>query len=268
MKIKVACFQMDIAFGQESINIEKALEAIDILYTRETGIHFLSFPELVGTGFDYGYLTSLSLSDIERSFEKIIHAFSKKAKEYNVYIQCGSIVEACEGKVYNSAPLIDPAGTLLGTYHKNHLFPLMNEGDFFSPGDTPHVFTTHYGKIGIAICFDVRFPDLFRDLALGGAEIVFVPAQFPVARINHWDILLRARAIENQYFIAGTNRVGKDTDNIYPGHTMLLDPVGEEIGQRLENKPESWVVGTCDLDAITLTRKGLPSFCFSDKRME
>ena len=185
MKIKVASFQMDIAFGQESMNIKKALLAIDSLFNREAGIHFLSFPELLGTGFDYNYLRSLTLSGIESSFKRIIKAFSEKAIKYNVYIQLGSILEAKEGKVYNSAPLIDPQGNLLGTYHKQHLFPLMDEAAFFSPGNELNVFTTDLAKIGIAICFDVRFPTLFRELALKGAEIIFVPAQFPAARIKH-----------------------------------------------------------------------------------
>ena len=263
MEITVACFQSDVLFGDEHKNRQKALNAIDHIFSHiEKKIHFISFPELFTTGFDYDYLNSLSLADIDSSYKKTISLFSEKAIKYNVYIQLGTLPEPMGGKIYNSASLINPQGNLLGSYHKNHLFPLMNEDKFFTPGEDIKVFSCDSLRVGIAICFDIRFASLFNKLAILGAEIVFVPAQFPAVRINHWDILLRARAIENQYIVIGNNRIGKDPQNNYPGHSVILDPLGKNLTENRLPMLDHWVIGSFDTTVIKRIREDLPAFSY------
>ena len=134
-------------------------------------------------------------------------------------------------KVYKSAIILGPEG-IIRSYSKTHLFRLMNEHKYFTPGNTCDVFQTSFGRIGLVICYDIRFPELARGAALKGARILFVPAEWPYPRVSHWEFLLKARAIENQMFVVASNRVGSDKKNIFFEHSMVLDPAGETIAEQ------------------------------------
>ncbi len=133
----------------------------------------------------------------------------------------------------------------------------MGEDGFFSAGKNILVFQTPWARIGVAICYDLRFPELFRQMALDGAEIIFVPAQFPAVRIDHWDTLLKARAIENQIFIVGVNRIGYDPFNRFSGHTCIIDPMGKMRASGGEE--EGWVTCAIDLKMLDCVRRELPA---------
>jgi len=137
----------------------------------------------------------------------------------------GSLPELDNGTIYNTAYVID-RGELIGQYRKLHLFSTMREDKFLGAGDKSLVVETSVGKLGVAICYDLRFPELFRKLALAGAEIICVPAEWPKPRQEHWKTLLRARAIENQLFVVAANCCGVQGKLDFFGLSQLISPLG------------------------------------------
>jgi predicted amidohydrolase len=131
--------------------------------------------------------------------------------------------------VSNTAVLYAPDGALLGSYRKVHLFRLMQEHRYLAPGDRAVLCPTPWGSVGLAICYDLRFPELFRTMALAGAVLFLVPAQWPVRRIEAWLLLARARAVENELFVAACNRVGDDGQATFPGRSCVVDPWGNAL---------------------------------------
>ena len=253
-RIKIACLQMPIVWGKEEFNIQYVLNAFDGLQTENPDL--ICLPELFTTGFDYGYLKKRS----PRITWDILDKLSAKAKERHVYILAGTLPETAGDRIYNTLFILDPHGERAGFYRKMHLIPLMDEDAYFCAGKAPLIFQTPWGKIGVAVCYDLRFSDLFRSLALNGAEIVFVAAQFPAARIDHWDILLKARAIENQVFMVGLNRVGRDPSNEYPGHSCIVDPMGHI--RSWGGEAEGWMEGSIDLAEVEKVRRELPALFY------
>ena len=128
----------------------------------------------------------------------------------------------------------------------------MGEDTFFSPGTDCPVIETSLGRIGVCICYDLRFPAQFADLVLKEAEIVFIPAQFPHPRLDHWRILLRARAIENHIFVVGCNRIGSDGRHLFCGHSTIISPWGETLAEAGER--ESLIIAELDLDMVLESR--------------
>ena len=136
------------------------------------------------------------------------------------------MLELREGRVFNTFALFDARGETRAVYRKVHLFQLMGEQRWLTPGDCVVVAGLDWGKAGLAICYDLRFPELFRRCALEGASLLLVPAAWPKARVAHWQTLLRARAIENQYFVAGCNCVGAAKRETFGGRSAVVDPGG------------------------------------------
>lgn len=134
----------------------------------------------------------------------------------------------------------------------------MDEHQYLSSGDRLALVETAWGQVGLSICYDLRFPELFRAYALSGARIVVVPAEWPHPRLAHWQTLLRARAIENQMFIIACNRVGRTGSNTFCGHSAIIDPWGET---RIEGgESEDLLVATIDLDQVDAVRRQIPIF--------
>jgi predicted amidohydrolase len=147
------------------------------------------------------------------------------------------------GKASNASILFDPQGRIAGIYRKAHLFAMIREADHLASGNSLCIVDTPWGKIGLTICYDIRFPELFRTYALKGAMIVLSPMAFPHPRIEHWKTLVRARAIENQFFMIGTNRVGEENLGrcgkiSYCGASAIIDPWGVTVIEGSETKEE------------------------------
>lgn len=136
------------------------------------------------------------------------------------------------GGIFNTYMFYDSGQFLL--YRKQNLFPGMNEDKIYIPGDEPGIFETRFGKFGIAICYDLRFPEIFSTLKAHGAETIFVPAAFPRVRIDDWKDLLVQRAKDNQVKVVGINAVGNDGTNEFGGSTMVVDTNGEILLQEDE----------------------------------
>jgi len=253
-KVKVSIVQMDIALGDPKKSRETAISFIEEACRR--GSNFVVLPELWTTGYSLKNIRELA-EPLDGTTNTMLLNICSKWKIYVI----GSIAELRGGKIFNTATILGPEG-IVGSYSKVHLFCLMDEHKYFTPGDSCAVFQTSFGKIGMIICYDIRFPELARKFALNGAQILFVSAEWPYPRVAHWELLLKARAIENQMFMVATNRVGSDDRNTFFGRSMVLDPMGEVLVEGDDTE----LILTCelDMDLVSKTRSLIP--CFEDRR--
>jgi len=200
-------------------NFKNLLKSINIQ------LDFVVLPELWTTGYN------LKPYEIQSEYEnsEILRGISDLAKEKRTYILAGSIFYRENGNYYNRSFLFDRNGKIIGYYSKMKLFKGLNEHLIFKPGNEYGVFETEFCKIGIMICYDLRFPEIARKLTFMGAKIIFIPSEWPISRIEHFKTLLKARAIENQLFVIGVNRYGIENDNFFGGNSLVVSPKGEII---------------------------------------
>ncbi len=183
------------------------------------------------------------------------------AREHSAYVVATGI-EPVESKYYNTLVVTSPNGELLAKYRKVH--PFQEERKTFLCGDRLVLFEARGMKVGVEICYDLRFPELSRTLALEGAELILIPAAFPDPRSPHWNTLLAARAIENQLYVAAANRIGFGYDGkTYFGHSQLVDPWGVLLSRI--NSEERVVTASGDTSVIESVRQQIT--CYDD-RME
>jgi predicted amidohydrolase len=227
MKIRLALIQMDIILRRIEENLRRVDRFLDEALRFNPEI--ISLPELFSTGYDLEYIKEKA----EEIKEVTLNFIQNKARELNCYILAGSMPEKENEKIYNTSFFINKKGEILFKYRKINLFPPFKEDRYFCKGKE-----ISWGKIikegegiliGSLICYDLRFPHLFKELSQKKVDIIFLPSQFPNPRLNHWEILLKARAIENQIYIVGINRVGEDKDRSYFGNSMVVDPWGEVL---------------------------------------
>ncbi|KXZ40335.1 Predicted amidohydrolase [Alkalithermobacter thermoalcaliphilus JW-YL-7 = DSM 7308] len=195
----------------------------------------------------------------------ILNELSIAAKENNIYIVAGSIPEKENDKYYNTSYVFDKQGNIIAKHRKVHLYDVEIDGkitnkesDIFSYGNNITVFDTQYCKIGLSICYDIRFPEIFRIMEQKGAKLIIIPAAFnTITGPMHWDILLKSRAIDNQVYIAGVScaRDCKESYVVY-GHSKVIDPLGNTVGS-LDEK-EGILYSDINLDYISKVRKQLP----------
>jgi predicted amidohydrolase len=201
-------------------------------------------------------------------YEDIVESFCQMAQEQHVYALLGSIPHPIPNskKVYNESILIGPDGNVIATYRKMHLFDAtlpdgqeLNESRFVEPGRDVVVVGVDGAKVGLSICYDLRFPELYRALVLAGAEIITVPSAFtvPTGRA-HWEVLLRARAIENQVFVLAPAQTGQHSASRSSyGHSLVIDPWGRIVVSAGEE--ETILTATLDLGEVRLVRERMPS---------
>jgi len=253
--IKAAAVQFTITLGEIGPNLAQVRQSLQALAAE--GVQLAVLPEMWGTGFAYKELNRLA----ERT-GGLVEELAALSAEYGMVI-VGSLPEPHEDKVYNTAYVLDN-GKLRGKYRKIHLFSLMQEDRSFDSGSSWLLTDTTAGRIGVFICYDLRFPELARRLAVEGAEILVVPGEWPKPRQEHWRTLLRARAIENQLFVVAANCCGVVGKLDFFGMSMIIDPKGEllaEAGYEPGN-----ITATLDFAAMTAWRQQIP--CFSDRKPE
>lgn len=186
------------------------------------------------------------------------------AREHHAFLIGGSIPEKKENRYYNTTIVYSPSGEIIGIYRKIHLFDVdfenlhFQESAILNPGNAPLLIDTPWGKIGILICYDLRFPELMRLYALRGASMVAVPAAFnPITGPLHWEVLFRARAIDNQVFLLGASPAPYPNASYQAyGHSLIVDPMGRVIEQ-LDNK-EAIIIQDLDLSLVEQARQQLP----------
>lgn len=256
--MKVACVQMDIAFGEPDKNY-RAIEK----YTEEAAnaqADVIVFPEMWNTGYALDQLDQLA--DREGSVTRKL--LSKLAKKHQVNIVGGSVATKRGDKYFNTMYIADRTGKMAAAYDKAHLFKLMDEHVYLNEGQSTNVFEMDGITCGGVICYDLRFPEWIRTHTLNGAKIMFIPAEWPKQRIDHWQLLLQARAIENQCFIVAVNRVGKDPNNEFNGHSMVIAPWGELL---ISNQTEEGILyAELNLEEVDRVRKTIP--IFQDRRTD
>lgn len=256
--MKFALIQQNSEFDKEE-SIAKAGKNIDEAAKAEADIIVL--PEMWNCPYANRYFREYS----EPAGGKTFSFLSDKAAEHGAYIIGGTIPESREGKIYNTCFSFDRKGRHIGTYSKTHLFDVtiggkiaFQESKTLASGDCTTVIDTEFCKIGIGICYDVRFPEMFRKMALEGAKIIVLPAAFNENTGKaHWDIIMRTRAVDNQvYFIPVSP--GKNPAGVYVahGHTMMVDPWGQVISEAGEG--EEIIYGVADTGYVDKVREELP----------
>ena len=186
------------------------------------------------------------------------------ARSRQLTLHLGSLLEPAreKGKFYNTSVVIGPSGDIVATYRKIHLFDVNvpgaivhRESDIIAPGDEMVVARLGGFGLGLSICFDVRFPELYRQLALAGADVIAIPAAFnAVTGRAHWDHLVRTRAIENHVFVIAAAQVGTTVEGIATfGHSLIVDPWGEVLAESLNDGPDV-VLATLDLSEVARRR--------------
>ncbi len=253
--ITVALAQMGVDAGQPDANLARARAFA--AQAREAGADLLLLPELWLHGYDMEQAEEWAAPLGEGGFIQM----AQLAREFGVYVG-GTLFKQHGGGISNTAVLCAPDGALVGFYRKVHLFRLMQEHRYLIPGDRAKLFPTPWGPVGFCICYDLRFPEFARTMALAGAVLLLVPAQWPAVRLEAWLTLVRARAIENELFIAACNRVGVDGDAIFPGHPCVVDPLGRVLAEG--DDQERLLVIRLDLHEVQAARRYLP--VYKDRR--
>jgi predicted amidohydrolase len=224
MSFKVALAQIELELGCPDQNLITASKAVR--EAAEKGADLVLLPELWASGYDLENTPEYASPLGEGWFARMSHL----AQAANIALG-GSLIEEEGGKFYNTFALINQTGKLLGYYRKGHLFDLIDEKNYFQPGNQLAVIESPWGKLGLALCYDLRFPELFRAYALEGVQTILLVAEWPQRRIAHWDALLLARAIENQCFIAAVNKVGTSKGEKLGGNSAVIGPMGEMLFQ-------------------------------------
>ena len=258
LNIKIAQVQMP-----QYNSVNEALDAASDAVARAAAMRadMVCLPEMFITHYDN---QSMKRDAVEEGGYELTR-LAEMADRYNIYLQAGTVPEDAGGKIYNTAYLFDRNGAQIAKHRKMHLFDVdikgvqsFRESDTLSPGNEITVAATEFGRIGIAVCYDMRFPELFRLMALKGARLVLVPASFnTVTGPAHWDICFRSMGMYNQFFIAGTSSAFTEDSSYHSyGHTMICDPWGSVLGQLDENP--GVLMTDIDLDRTADIRNQLP----------
>lgn len=258
MKITISIAQMDISFGKPAENFSKIESFVAQAASEHADI--VVFPEMWNTGYDLSRFDDIA----DANGSQTLHVCQALAKKYHIMIHAGSVATKRDQQFFNTTYVFNENGELLTTYDKVHLFGLMREDDFLTPGNAQDHFEVKGVPATSVICYDIRFPEWLRTLSLSDSRIIFVPAEWPTPRIAQWRTLLAARAIENQSFVVAVNRVGADPDNRFGGHSAVIDPLGNEV-LTLGNDEELKTV-TIDTNATDKVRGFMP--VFADRRPE
>lgn len=216
----VASIQIGVVENDKIMTIEKAVEKI----RQARGADLIVLPEIWNIGF---MSFDRYLPEAEDQNGPTLTKLRELASEMEAYLHTGSFVENDDGKYYNSSYLISPNGEIIANYRKLHLFGYNSkENQILSCGDTVVVAETSLANFGLATCYDLRFPELFRRMVEKGAEIFLVCSAWPYPRLEHWIMLNRVRALENQCFLVSANSVGLNMGAQFVGHSMMVNPWG------------------------------------------
>ncbi|BEP28622.1 carbon-nitrogen hydrolase family protein [Helicovermis profundi] len=255
---KISVCQLKPENNKET-NIKKA--EIMIREAKNNGSDIIVLPEMFNCPYDNKFFL-----DYSEEYPGYTTAWlSKLSSELGIYIIGGSIPELENGKLYNTSFSFNRKGELIGKHRKLHLFDIdiedkifFKESDTLSYGSKITVIDTEYGKIGIAICYDMRFPEYMRILALEGAKLIVVPAAFnTVTGPMHWNLLARARALDNQvYFVAASPARNIHSSYKAYGHSIIVDPFGNIINEA--NIEEGIISAKIDFDYVNKIRDELP----------
>lgn len=261
MRLTISVAQMAVVPGKPAVN-EEAAGRLAAQAAAE-GADLLLLPELWSSGYDLAWAAEHAAPLGEGPFAMM----ADLARTHHLYIGGTALEANPAGRPYNAAVLYTPHGDLAATYHKVHLWGPLGEPEHMAAGGNLPVFALPWGRVALAVCYDLRFPELWRGYADAGASLVLIPAAWPSRRIEHWRLLLRARAVENQFFVAGCNRAGGGADageDRFGGYSSISDPWGRVL---VEGGPEPELLSSSlDLDEVARARRLFPFL--EDRRPE
>lgn len=258
-KYKIAVCQLRTELSQPE-TLDKAEEMVK--KAAENGAQVICLPEMFNCPYSKSYFRKIAALGHEETVSKM----SEWAKNNGIILIGGSIPETEDGKIYNTCFVFDENGRNIARHRKVHLFDVdipgmrFAESHTFAPGSDITVFDTKLGKMGAAICFDVRFPEMFRAMAKRGAEIIFLPAQFNMKTgPAHWKQSIAMRALDNEVFFVGAAAARYDGfDYECWGHSAVIDPYGYAIAECDES--EQILYAEIDPERIRAVRGQLPTF--------
>ena len=233
-----------------------------LLEAAETGCDAAVLPEMFACPYDRAYFKEFAA----RGHRETVAALSAWAKDCEMLLIGGSVPEAEDGLLYNTSFVFDEKGKQLARHRKVHLFDVdlpgmrFKESATFTPGRDVTTFETRFGTMGLAVCFDLRFPELFRAMAVRGAKVIFLPAQFNLTTgPAHWELSLRSRAVDNECFVVGAAAARCEGFSYECwGHSTVVDPLGTVLKSCDER--EQILYASLDLDRIDEVRAQLPTF--------
>jgi predicted amidohydrolase len=253
--VKVHVIQL--SYGDDE-SLPERTDRVAALVRAQSGADLVVLPELWPNG---GFAYDTWEAGAQPLDGPVVQALRAATRDLGVMVHMGSFVERDEtGRLFNTSVLLGPDGGVLSTYRKVHLFGF-GEGEpkLMTPGDGPVVHDT----FGLATCYDLRFPELFRALLDGGAEVVLMPAAWPAKRVAHWRLLSQARAVENQCYVVACNTGGTHAGVPMGGHSMVVDPWGAVLAEAGEG--EEVLVVDLDPALVGSTRASFP--VLADRRL-
>lgn len=261
-EIVVSCIQITAIDGEKEATIAKTLGLLEVAGQRGSNIVIL--PE-VWTGLGYSE-KNLYRQIAEPIPGDVTARLGALARKYRMYIAGSFYEDAGDDVYYNTCSLIGPEGGVEGVYRKTHLFDAphradlkgVRESDKVRAGDSLPVFETAYGTIGLSVCSDIRFPEIYRELTLKGARIIVCASAFLSPRYDHWEFFMRARAAENQVWVLASGQYGMEPRSGYAfvGRSMIVDPWGTIVATAPDT--ETCVTATIDLAFVDEIRRRYP----------
>lgn len=255
-ELVISIAQMPVSGNDPDGNLETAARAVGEAARR--GSHLVVLPELWTTGVA---LRDASTQNTPGRFDTV--AAMRDLARANRVAVAGSAMLGDGDAFYNVLLLIDAQGETLATYRKLHLFTPMDEHCFIQSGTEVVVCDAPWGRTGLAVCYDLRFPELFRGLTDRGARLMLLPAEWPHPRLEHWQVLTRARAIENQCFFVAANATGSQGRYQFCGHSAVIDPWGVAVAEAGEE--ETVLTASIDLAEVECVRERFPAL--KDRRL-
>jgi omega-amidase len=255
--MKVALISLNQAWEDKELNWKSCEKYIDKAY--QANVELIIFPEMTLTGFSL----NIEKNSEYRSNSNTLARFKQKSKENKIAIIFGMLVEE-DGFFYNKSFFISSHGVVIGEYAKIHTFSFAGEGEYINSGNKLVVVQYKNINIGMSICYDLRFPELFSALGKKSNLIVNI-ANWPKKRCSHWIALLKSRAIENQVYVAGINRVGADGNQLkYVESSLIFDANGDLV--KSQSADEKMTIYKIDGEKQKEYRKGFPTI--KDRRVE
>jgi predicted amidohydrolase len=211
----------------------------------------LVLPEMFSTGF------SMNVEAIHEGEARVSERFlAQTAREHRIFVTGGVVTRGADARGRNQSLTFDPDGQEIARYSKIHPFTFGTEAAHYSAGESPVMFSCSEFRVAPFVCYDLRFPEVFRNAVRRGAQLYTVIASWPQSRIEHWIALLRARAIENQAYVVGVNRCGVDPKLTYNGRSLIIDPGGAILADA--GNGECLVSADLDLTALQEYRRAFP----------
>ena len=247
-ELKVALGEYDTGWQVPSLSLQRA-EAV-IRAAGQSGADLVVLPEMCLTGFTMDPVTQAEALDAAGP-----QAIAALARDNRIHVVAGLALKTEGGRYVNAAVLFDRDGRLSAEYHKQHLFQYAGESLNYSAGSGPCVATINGLRTGFLICFDLRFPEAFRAIA-SAVDAVLLLANWPSTRHDHWNVLLRARAIENQCYVIGVNRTGEGGGLSYRGGSVAIGPWGEQLATSVPGAGPA--TATLSGDEVSAVRRRYP----------